>query len=283
MTSQIGEELAYIQSKTVAESMKVLGQGALKILEELLKKASQKNEKLKGGECNLKKLIDSKCALNQIKLDEKYLKDLAGECKRYSTPVAVMKTINDEFKVLFKAEDTEIINSIIQDLITKQLKENTKEVDGITITRSSTEDKVSFKDQEGKEFIGSIKDKAETVKGLQENLGLKPRKALELYLEATKVELKEINVTKLKSKNKVHFKDDKGREYTASLDSKKETIINGIKRTFGLDDKEAEKLYNKATKQSIRSKLADIANKQKTGPQQQKEITKDKVKDRGDR
>lgn len=278
MANQIGEELAYIQSKAYGKGLETLGKGTIWLLQKLLEKATQRNEKLQGGECNLQKLMESKSALNQIKLDEKHLKDLVKEAKRYSTPVAVVKTVNDEYKVLFKSEDTEIINSIMQDLISKQLKDNTKVLDGITITKSSNDDKISFKNEEGKEVVGSIKDKTGVVKNLQETLDLKPRKALELYIEATKVEAKEIDVTKLQRKNKLTFKDGNGREYSAKLESNKDTVIKGLQKTFGLDQKDAEKLYQKAMKQTVKSKLAEIASKHKSNQQQRSEPNKSQDK-----
>lgn len=278
MANQIGEELAYIQAKAYAKTIETAGKELMKMLEKMLNMAREKDSKLKGGECNLQKLLESKSAINQIKVDEKHLKDLVKEAKRYSTPVAVVKTINDEYKILFKSEDTEIINSIMQDLISKQLKDNTKVIDGISITKSSNDDKISFKNEEGKEVIGSIKDKAGVVKSLQETLELKPRKALELYIEATKVEAKEIDVTKLKSKNKLTFKDGNGREYSAKLETNRDTVIKGLQKTFGLNQKDAEKLYQKAMKQTVKSKLAEIANKHKNSQQHKLELNKNQDK-----
>lgn len=225
--------------------------------------------------------MESNSGIKQVKIDEKHLKDMMKESKKYNVPVAVIKTVNDEYKLFFKAEEEGLVHSMLEDLITKQLKDKSQVIDGITVEKSNTDDKISFNDEKGQSFIGSIKDRNGTIKGLQENLKLSPKEALKIYVEATKVQAKDLEITKSKRAGKVAFRDSKGREYITSLDGKRETVIKGLQNKFGLDEKAAEKLFEKAHKQNVKGKLKEAANNTKQQAREPK--VKDKGKDKGDR
>lgn len=120
----IGEELAYVQSKVAGETTKQLTKGMLEILKYLLKKDSLK---LKGGENNLSKFIQEGSPLREISLSKEYIPNLVKQAEKNVLPVAVIKSEDGTHKVVFRVQDQERVKNLLEETMKNKLNTKGKE------------------------------------------------------------------------------------------------------------------------------------------------------------
>lgn len=208
MPQGVGEELASIQIKVGTEIVKQGAEVTKEILKMLLK-----NDSLKGGKNSLKKLVNSKGSLHEIKVAKEDLKEILQKSKKEIIPVAPFKTADGDYKIVFRQEDMARIESLLKDTIAARLeKEETKDnVEGKPKVSLYKEEEGWSIEKEGESYYTGNKEPKEIADDLREKFNLNnkeikkllkkmERKSIGEKIQDTKQKLGTISPTRSKTK-----------------------------------------------------------------------------------
>lgn len=126
MSENIGEEAFLELTKTGAE---LLGRLLSASLKTALEQAIKNKEMLKGGQNNIKKLLNNSVELKSTNISgkENYI-DIVQSAKKEGLPISVVN-YGEDFKVIYRVEDEKRITALLSEKVKNKITENEKSLD----------------------------------------------------------------------------------------------------------------------------------------------------------